>query len=461
MHTTEWTLVRKEEKITLQAHKLTFFQQSKVIECIGSNNKHYLLFFYKDQFLTVQPLTDFKPNSFLGLVKKHGFVIHAPNPLFSRLFSPMSTVQIKPITQLISTIKKDYSIEETALIISYFDSYMSTDTLESFLKKCFFTYRRNGKLKAAYRLAKILRSRGYNRDWITTTEHLDYANAANHFEAPLSTLLSSDPIYVEQQSFFDLNTNYDLLVTLYHEQNRLNDSLILYTVKWLDHPTAISYSDFIRNVTTYFNKEDDVLQFLHSFLPYVSPESGLHHDVYQRLTKKQDYKNAINVFFTYSFSLTETEMNELSDMLEHDVLSYHTLSLTAISDRLFPVLGKQLLKLERILRSALPQLLTHHSLPDIHSWLQKVPLHGELPVKNKINNMVKLMNDPDNQLELGMHYFDLHQYEKAIECFNWEMELNPNQLEPIKWLAKTYRKIGKLDEVKTYHDLLSQIQQSS
>ncbi|WP_332697784.1 tetratricopeptide repeat protein [Halalkalibacter lacteus] len=461
MHPTEWTLIKNKEHITLQAQKLTLFQQCKVVECTGSNDLQYLLFFYKDHFLTVQPLIEFKPTSFLGHIEKHGYDIHAPNPLFSRLLPPLSTVKIRTINHLLATIKKDYSLEETALIFSYFDSYMSAEKLETSLKEFFFTYRRNGKLMAAYRLAKILLARGYNQSWIiATTEHLDYANAAIHFEAPLSTLLSSDPIYVEQLSFFDLRTNYNLLVTLYDQQNRMNDSIIIHTTKWLNQPTALSYPKFVQEITKHF-EEDEVLLFLRSFLTYVSPKSGLHQDVYQRLIRKQDYKNALNLLFTHSFSLSNTETNEFSDILEHNSLSHLDLSLTVISERLIPLLSKQPIKLDKILRSALPQLLKHHSLPDIHKWLQQIQFHTELPVMKKINNMFKLMDDPDNQLELGFHYFDLNQYEKAIECFSWEMELHPNQIEPIKWLAKTYRKIGKHEEVETYHNLLSQIQRSS
>ncbi|MFC0471499.1 hypothetical protein ACFFHM_13605 [Halalkalibacter kiskunsagensis] len=462
MQPTEWTLLSKDkEQISLQAHKLTFFQQCKLVECIDSNNSHYLLFFYKDHFLTVQPLKDFTRNSFLGNAEKHGVFIYAPNPLFSRLLPPLSTVKISPIRQLMTTIKKDYSLEETALITSYFDSYLSADTLESFLKECFFTYRRNGKLRAAYRLAMILRSRGYNRNWITsTTEHLDYASAANYFKAPLSKLLSSDPIYVEQQCFLNLNKNYDLLVTLYTHQNRLNDLLFIRIAKWLNQPTAVTYPKLVQDLTEYF-EHDEVLQFLLSFLPHTSPKSGLHQDVYQRLIKKQDYKNAITLLFAYSFSLSDNEMDELSDLIDYNFLSHLTLSITSISERLFPLVGKRPLLFEKILRSTLPQLLKQHSLSEIHSWLQQFQFNDEIPVRNKINNMFNIMDDPDNQLELGMHYFDLHQYEQAIDCFSWEMELHPNEVEPIKWLAKTYRKIGKLEEVETYHNLLSQIQRSS
>ncbi|KMJ56196.1 hypothetical protein AB685_23170, partial [Bacillus sp. LL01] len=85
MQPTEWILNHNQEQIILQANKLTLFQQCKIIECVGSDNLHYLLFFHKDDFLTVQPLVEFDQASFLGHLEQKGSCIHAPSPLFSLL----------------------------------------------------------------------------------------------------------------------------------------------------------------------------------------------------------------------------------------------------------------------------------------------------------------------------------------------------------------------------------------
>ncbi|WP_227939386.1 tetratricopeptide repeat protein [Alkalihalobacillus deserti] len=461
MNPTEWTLSTNKGIVTIQGQKLTLFQQCKIIECRGSDNHQYLLFFYKDDFLTVQPLVEFDQASFLGQVEKKGCHLATPNPLFSKLLPSSSILKITPLNQLLSKIDKNYSPEETALIFSYFDSYIPAEKLEELLKNFFFTYRRNGKLLAAYRLAMVLLSRGYKQDWIvSTTKHPDYANMSSYYQKPLSNLLANDPIYVEQQYFLDLNTNYNLLMTLYSKQNRSIDSIIIHTSNWLKQQDASSYLDLIQFVSTYFS-EDEVLLFLHTLLPYASPKSGLHQDVYKRLVEKNEYETAVNLLFAFSFPLSDAETDQFPVIFEQVPFSSLDLSLEMISDRMFPLLKKQPLMLEKILHTALPEFLKHHSLTDIHLWLQPVQTQKELPTIKKISDMISLMNDPDRQLDLGFHYYDLKQYDKAIDCFNWEMELNPTQIEPIQWLAKSYRKLGKLEEVKTYHSLISQMQRSS
>ncbi|MFC0560455.1 tetratricopeptide repeat protein [Halalkalibacter alkalisediminis] len=461
MNPTEWKLSTNKGQVTIQGQKLTLFQQCKIIECCGSDDQQYLLFFYKNQFLAVQPLVKYAPKSFLGLVEKKGYHLSASHLLFSQLLPTSSTLKLTPIHQILAKIKKCRSPEETTLIFSYFDSYIPSDQLEELLKDVFFTYRRNGKLLAAFRLAKILISRGYKQNWlISTIKHPDYANVSKTYQTSLSNLLTTDPIYVEQQCFLQLPTHHNLLMTLYSEQKRPTDAIIILTNQWLQHQNDGTYSDLIQFVSTQM-ADREVLLFLHSLLPYATTHFGFFQDVYKRLIHKHDYKSATKLLFTYSFPLSHTETDQFSNLLEHVTLTSSDLTLEKMAKRLFPLLDKHPLIVDKFLQAALPELLNHHSLSEIHLWLQPIQTQKELPIVKKVSEMVDLMNDSDHQFNLGIHYYDLKQYEHAIDCFNWEMELNPNQIEPIQWLAKTYRKLGKLEEVETYHSLLSQIQRSS
>ena len=454
MHPTVWTLNDNNQPITLQAQKLTLFQQCKIIECTASNDLNYLLFFYKDQFLTVQPLVKFDGASFLGQVKQFGSHIQTPNPLFSKLLSPTTTISVTPITQLLRKIKINFTIEESVLIFSYFDSYLTVLELENLLKDCFFTHRRDGKILGAYRLAEILFSRGYKQNWLlSTSQHPDYSSASKHFQAPLSSLLASDPIYVEQTCFLDLENHYDLLLHLYKQQNRHLDLMIISITNWLKQPKALNYPNLIQTLSTYLN-EDELLQCLQSLLPTVSPKSSLHQDVYQRLITKQDFKAAVDLLLAYSIQLSEKETLKLPDLFEKVSLSTLNLPIDVTSKRLFRLFKHHPIHLEKILLTELPLLLKEQSLTQLQTWLQEIPYSQELPIVQKINEMVKLKENPDCQLELGTHYFDLQQYEQAIECFCWDMELNPNRTEPVQWLAKTYFKLGKHEEGESYQQLL-------
>jgi len=295
---------------------------------------------------------------------------------------------------------------------------------------------------------------------ISTIKHPDYANVSKTYQASLSTLLSTDPIFVEQQCFLQLPIYHNLLMTLYSKQKRSTDAIIILTNQWLTHQNALTYSDLIQLLSTDM-ADSDVLSFLRSLLPFATTHIGFYQDVYKRLIHQKDYQGAAELLFSYSFPLSDTETDLFQKIVEHVSLLSLDLSLAVISERLFPLLKNHPLTVGKTLQTALPKLLRQHSLPDIHKWLQPIQLQGELPIVKKVNEMIVLMNDSDQQLKLGIHYFELKQYEQAIECFNWEMELHPNQLEPIQWLAKTYRKLGKLEEVKTYDTLMSQIQRSS
>ncbi|KHF38451.1 hypothetical protein [Halalkalibacter okhensis] len=455
---TSWTLLDHKKSITIQAQKLTLFQQCKIIEAADSQDQRYLLFFYKDHFITVQPAVDFTRASFLGQVKSKGFDIYAPNPLFSKLLPSLSTVKKTPIPQLLHQIKQKYSVSETALISSYFDSYIAADQLETLLKDFYFTYRRDGKLLTAYHLAKILLSRGYQQEWLlSSVNHPDYTNAAKRYQPPFAELLTTNPIYVEQHYFLNIDSTYELLLTLYKQQDRTIDLVILETAKWLKHPSARTYPTFINKLSAHLN-EEDIFLFLYSLLPVVSPTSSLHKDVYGRLMEKQEHETAIHLLLSYSIPLSNDEMKHLPAFLERSANFRSIHSLPTISSHVFPLFTKQPQQLEEILQLKLPQLLQHHRLLELHSWLQKNALTMKLPIAKKLSEMVNLINDPDRQLELGYHYYDLLQYEQAIECFQWESELHPRKLEPVQQLMKTYKKLGRQEEVKMYQHLLKQIQ---
>ena len=72
--------------------------------------------------------------------------------------------------------------------------------------------------------------------------------------------------------------------------------------------------------------------------------------------------------------------------------------------------------------------------------------------------MVKLNESLDDMQTLGEIYFELQQFEKAIECFSWEMELNPTKTKPLKWLAKAYHEMGQKQESEVYQQLCINIQ---
>ncbi|WP_193750887.1 hypothetical protein [Bacillus coahuilensis] len=52
-------------------------------------------------------------------------------------------------------------------------------------------------------------------------------------------------------------------------------------------------------------------------------------------------------------------------------------------------------------------------------------------------------------------------HKEAIECFEWEMEMHPQDPLPVKWLTKLYSEMGKKEEAKNYLNLLHSMQKTS
>lgn len=459
----EWTLTDQTKKIIIQPKKMSLFQQCTLIECMDEvTNTHYLLFFYKNNFLTARPKTAYEPTSFLAQIETKGIHINAPSPLFSLPVHPGLSLQIIPFNQLLGQIKRNYSLAETALIFSYFDSYIPHVKLDKILKDFFFSYRRNGQLTAAYRLAMSLLARGYEQDWLLQSmKQPDYAKATKRYQGAPAALLSSDPIYVEQLCFNDQTPeNHELLLTIYTNEANSIHALMLNIDKWTKNPTIETYVDFTHALSSHL-EEDDVLSCLLSLQESVPVTSGLHQDLYERLTKKLKYQQAIQILLTYSFPLSSEQQNQLPTVFESVTLAHFDVPIKDMTKRMFTLLKDQPILLERLVRSALPALFQSYDLASIHAWLHEAnPKEVHIPILNKLNEMVALLDEPDKQMELGHHYFELAQYEKAIDCFNWELELQPNQLEPLQWLAKSYQQLGKTEEAKTYQQILSHMQGS-
>lgn len=75
--------------------------------------------------------------------------------------------------------------------------------------------------------------------------------------------------------------------------------------------------------------------------------------------------------------------------------------------------------------------------------------------------MKQLEDDPDHQFELGELYLYFQQLEQSLDCFKWEMELNPDNTKPVQFLSKIYLELGKKEEANAYQQLLIQMQKSS
>ena len=72
--------------------------------------------------------------------------------------------------------------------------------------------------------------------------------------------------------------------------------------------------------------------------------------------------------------------------------------------------------------------------------------------------MQTISDELDDMQTLGELYYEFRQMDKAIECFDWEMELKPADPKPLQWLAKIYREKGMNQESDIYRQLCVNLQ---
>jgi tetratricopeptide (TPR) repeat protein len=103
-------------------------------------------------------------------------------------------------------------------------------------------------------------------------------------------------------------------------------------------------------------------------------------------------------------------------------------------------------------------LLKEYDLKTVQEKLSPVQtLQPDSTVIRKINEMIKLVEDPDRMMELGDLYSEFNQYDKAIDCFFWEMELEPQDPLPVRKISKMYQNKGLLSEAATYQKIYTQL----
>src|SRR5690606_15630341 len=88
---------------------------------------------------------------------------------------------------------------------------------------------------------------------------------------------------------------------------------------------------------------------------------------------------------------------------------------------------------QKIITLLLPCLFENHPIEFVYNWLE--PFHYQrtsLPIIEKLKTMNKIKEDPDQQHYMGELYYQLHLLPQAVDCFNWDLELNPSHTRPLK-----------------------------
>ncbi|WP_078543677.1 tetratricopeptide repeat protein [Litchfieldia alkalitelluris] len=446
-------IVEKNVEVLLEVNRVAFYAQGKVVECRGfEDNQVFYLYFYKNEFLTGKRATKVKPGCFFETAMKHGITFDAPHPMIDQLFPSNQTLPIISLKQLLDKLEQQKTPQEIALILSFFNDFIKPESLQKVIEKQFFEYRRNGQLLNAYQIlqiAKLMNQCVWARE---TANRIEYQKYDKQYSQSYETLLKIDPLFAELKSYPNRHKE-TVLSTIFKSKSRSLDLLALRFEDFTTSPTVETYQTLTTLIRSYLSQIDYVNTLL--FLQKNTPFPQLQQDLIDLLLERKDYQQVFALISNYSIGLSFIQKEKLKDyLLSDDVLvsEYTCLHLVTL-------FKSERQTLEQILRQCVMTLLKKHHIGYVNQWLHPLKIGQlSLPILSTIEKMAIMQDDPDKQFLLGEYYHELQQYEKAIECFSWEMELNSTDPLPVKWLSKLYKELGMTNESKDYQQVFLSMQ---
>lgn len=433
----------------LQGKRVAFYQQSAFIEATTANNDDmYYLFFYKSKFLTASKTTKLRPHSFIETAFKKGIVFHAPHPIM-QLISTNSPCQVINFQQLLKKLTTQFSPQEKAFILTFFESFISKKMLFEEMKTIFYEYRRNGQMYLAYQITRILMEFAPDHSFVKrlNSDPVFYKFAAL-YDAQSEKVLSKDRLFAEIV-LHSKNDPTELFAFLQKEQRWIE--VIAHSLnKFMKTPTEATYLSFKNTV-----KNIEIWPFLQWLYPQYPDFLPLQQDVLHEHIQRKDSKSIFSMVSDRTLDLTHEQLLAIADWIGDDITHLPpdlTVPLLKILFEKFPD------KKEPLLTKYTIEMFRTHDLAYIQQWLQPFTNADSLRLVGKINEMHKLSDDPDGMQVMGERYFEFHQFDKAIECFNWEMELEPTNPKPVHWLAKCYAKKGLTADSHSYQQLWKNLQ---
>ncbi|MFC4023984.1 tetratricopeptide repeat protein [Oceanobacillus longus] len=455
MNKNQFQIHLDKKNLTLTAEQLVFYKQSKVLEATDKNANYYYLIFYKNDFINGAKRKQIKINSHIHHAFTKGIHFKGSHPITSQLLQNHKSFHLITFNQLYKNIQKSFPKLETALVISYFDSFTKTGSVEKLFKRTYYEYRRNGQNLNAYQLLKTYNNVGRESKFAHDMMHDMQLSQYGTLYQNMKEVYEKDPINFESASFDDLfrkKESRELLLQLYKEQNRPLDELAVRTAMLRYNFSKSNFEAILTMLTDLSEKAK--IRYLQELKQTPAVKEEL-----MNVIMASDNANDVSDF------LMSTKLMPPDDQIENIIQNFEQADANVLSTY-FKKSNKRLLKLskgdahkmEKLIKPFVSAFLEDYRLSDILDWLEPFREAGhQLPIERKLLKMKKLTEDPDQQFALGELYIQFRQLEKSIDCFKWEMELHPEDQKPVTYLSKIYQELGDKEEAAAYQQLLIQM----
>ncbi|MFO1443703.1 hypothetical protein KDN24_10875 [Bacillus sp. Bva_UNVM-123] len=455
----------KDQKRSLIGNvvKVAIFAGSKIIHVKIADKEDFYLIFFRDSFVYGDYLEVVEEGSFISKGFQEGFVIDASNPFLSALI-PKKSVSILNRGKLFSHLKLHFSPQEIAYIATTLDSFFQKDILIKIIEQIYFEYRRSGKFMRAYQILIILTEfmpeLQSAKERLASIEYTSYDDF--YHSSSLQTIFKKDPLFIEIHCFKNRShpKKHQFLEEMLTLKNRFPEIILL----WLEKTRKVQELESIRVYTQIALKcvsmEDWIITLVHEKInPYIHlPEAK---PIIDGMISEGEYEKAAKLLLHFMDELPAAYDSALMKLWENVDVEF-VISHFALYQA---VLEKQInKKSEEHLEEQMNQLITNlFKRYDLKTICEKMLPFMEIMPHSKILNQLRqigeIAEDPDRMLELGDFYFEYKQYDLAIECYSWEMELSPQSPEPVAKISKVYQHKGMGQEAAAYQKVYTQMKE--
>ncbi|MGN8646875.1 hypothetical protein ACTNEO_12050 [Gracilibacillus sp. HCP3S3_G5_1] len=438
-------LMHNKKTMRFNVVQMTVYKQAKIVEAIGQKKQSYHLFFYKDRYINAKKTTSIRLQSFLKNAFQSGHIFTADHPLTKALLQKEDTYRLTSNNQMVQKLSNKYNETEMLYVLAMFDNYVDEKKIVALLKKTFYNYRRNGQLKKAFRiLVNYTQVRPHDIFAKDMLHHFDFQQYKDLYQnIEQLTIEWSDPLYLES-IYFDQNfpeTVINSVIRQYHIDNRKFDQLFLIYLK-CSSIKAVTQLDQLAQAQ--LSKQDQIALWQELLSQYPEPK-----EIIDILVKLDGYQVILAYYLHHPIEDRQVFEKALVSVSADQLAEDYQALLQAV----MRIYKNDVAQLEKTLHITIKKLLQHLSLKEIITSLKD----SELPIMQKLKKMERLTDNPDQQFALGEIYFDLEQYDQAIACFEWEMELSPNDPAPVQYLYKSYLAKGDKEQANTYKQLIANI----
>jgi tetratricopeptide (TPR) repeat protein len=460
----EIVLKEKKKMIKGQVIRAVLFSRFKMIEIRTSLNESYFLIYYKNSFIYGELVENVEKGSFIDKACHEGMVVTSNHP-FLQVLIPDEIIMIPNKHKLFSHLPKQYSLQEVAYIATTLDSFFTKDQLIKVIDKVFFYYRRNGNFFKAFQIIQIIKDFASELSLAGDSIHSYEFHTYDDFykSSPLPIIYQKDPLFVELHCFKNRMSSDECITLeeLLRNQGCFLELLLLWMEKVEKGHNAGSIEKYSSLGLQFVTIEQWILTLCYLKInPFRELSSTK--TVMDKLIHVGHYNRAASYLLNFIDDLPASyhdTLKEVWDNLDAGFIVSH-LDAYIIGIQQFAQENGQK-QSEQKLSHLVGKLLEIYDLKTVHEKLQPIQrLFPQSLVIQKVQRMINLVEDPDHMMELGQYYAEFKQYDEAIECFSWEMELHPADTLPVHHLSKMYQNKGMVEEASAYQQIYNQLKRN-